>query len=331
MKEFEIRPQVLFDEFLSVAKQDIAVFFSDHDRFEKVACPACASTSAEIAFVKHNFTYCTCQSCGSLYASPRPSAEMINRYYRESASSKFWAQRFFPETAEARRAQIFKPRAESIHHLIAQFGVPSPRVLTEVGAGYGIFLEEMRKVGGVDEIVAIEPSHDLARCCRERGFRVIEKPIEEVGSGEVQAAVVTSFEVLEHLYCPADFLGHIRDVMMVGGLLIFTTLTISGWDLQVLWDQSKSISPPHHINLLSIEGLQELVQRVGFRVEEMTTPGKLDVDIVRNMLIENPSLPVPRFAKYLLQRRNPSTWQAFQEFLQQNRLSSHVRVVARKV
>jgi hypothetical protein len=98
-----------------------------------------------------------------------------------------------------------------------------------------------------------------------------------------------------------------------------------------LWDQSKSISPPHHINLLSTEGLEKLVQRVGFRVEEIVTPGKLDVDIVRNMLIENPALPLPRFASYLLQRRDAETWQVFQEFLQKHRLSSHVRVVARKV
>lgn len=160
---------------------------------------------------------------------------------------------------------------------------------------------------------------------------IIDKGVEEVAPDELQAAVVTSFEVLEHLYSPADFLGHIYEVLLPGGLLIFTTLTISGWDLQVLWDQSKSISPPHHINLLSTEGLEKLVRRVGFWVEEIVTPGKLDVDIVRNMLAENPALSLPRFASYLLRRRDDTTWQAFQEFLQKHRLSSHVRVVARKV
>ena len=331
MKEFEIRPRALFDEYLAIAKNDIAVYFSDTDAFEEVVCPACGAAEAEHAFVKHGFTYCTCQTCGSLYVSPRPTAEMINRYYRESASSKFWAQRFFPETAEARRVQIFRPRAETINRLIEQFGIPHPRIVADVGAGYGIFLEELQRSGGFDEVVAIEPSRDLAQTCRDRGFRVIEKTVEEVTPDELQAAVMTSFEVLEHLYSPADFLRHIYDVLLPGGLLIFTTLTISGWDLQVLWDQSKSISPPHHINLISTEGFEKLVRCVGFRVEEIVTPGKLDVDIVRNMIAENPALSLPRFPSYLLRQRDDSTGQAFQEFLQKHCLSSHVRVVARKV
>lgn len=264
MKEFEIRPRALFDEYLAIARNDIATYFSDTASLEEVVCPACNAAVAEQAFVKHGFTYCSCQTCGSLYVSPRPTAEMINRYYRESASSKFWAERFFPETAEARRVQIFRPHAEIINLLIEQFGLPNPRVVADVGAGYGIFLEEMQCRGGLDEIVAIEPSGDLAQTCRDQGFRVIEKPVEEVAPDELQAAVVTSFEVLEHLYSPADFLGHIYEVLLPGGLLIFTTFTISGWDLQVLGDQSKSISPPHHINLLSTESLEKLVRRVGF-------------------------------------------------------------------
>jgi 2-polyprenyl-3-methyl-5-hydroxy-6-metoxy-1,4-benzoquinol methylase len=332
MKEFEIRPRALFDEYLSVARGDIAIYFSDMAGFEEVPCPACDATAAEEAFVKHDFRYCTCRACGSLYASPRPTAAMIARYYRESASSKFWAERFFPETAEARRVQIFRPRAEMISQIIKQFGIPAPRVLADVGAGYGIFLEEMQRRGGLlDEIVAIEPSRALAQICRERGFRVIKNPIEEVTPNELRAAVITSFEVLEHVYAPADFLTSIHNLLLPGGLAVFTTLTISGWDLQVLWNQSKSISPPHHLNLLSIEGLEELVQRVGFGVVEIATPGELDVDIVRNMVAENPGLALPRFDSYLLRKRDGGTWQAFQEFLQEHRLSSHVRVVARKV
>ena len=329
MKEHEIRPRELFDAYLEVARQDINVFFADQDAFVDVACPACASADASTSFTKHGMRYCICGACESLFMSPRPTREAIDRYYRESASSKFWAERFFPETAEARRVQIFRPRAEMIADLVGRIDVPSPRVVADVGAGYGIFLEELERLSVFDEVVAIEPSTDLAQTCIARGFRVIERTVEDVRPEDLRASVMTSFEVLEHLFDPVDFLVSIRRLLAPGGLLVFTTLTSSGWDIQTLWERSKSVSPPHHINLLTTEGLTQLVERAGLELVEMATPGKLDVDIVHNMLSEDPALELPRFAEYVLRRRGPDTWAALQTFLQDHQLSSHVRVVAR--
>jgi hypothetical protein len=124
--------------------------------------------------------------------------------------------------------------------------------------------------------------------------------------------------------------AEIRPRALFDEFLVFTTLTVSGWDIQVLWERSKSISPPHHINLMSTEGLARLVERTGLLVEEIATPGELDVDIVRNMLQEEPALPLPPFVRYMLQRRGPEAWADFQAFLRQHALSSHVRVTARR-
>lgn len=329
-KEFEIRPRALFDEFLAIAKRDIDVFFADHAGFTRVPCPACASAQGRASFVKHGFTYVECGECGSLFVSPRPTSAMIDRFYRESETSKFWAERFFPETAEARRVHIFQPRADVIGDLIARFGVPEPCVLADIGAGYGIFLEEVRARGIVDEVVAIEPNADLACTCEARGLRVIPAVLEDVQPSQLRASILTSFEVLEHLYDPEAFLRSAAALLVPGGLLVFTTLTISGWDMQVLWERSKSISPPHHINLLSTEGLARLVARAGLVVEEIATPGTLDVDIVRNILEEDPALPIPRFARYLLEHRDAAAAADLQALLQKHALSSHARVTARR-
>lgn len=330
MRESDIRPRALFDEFLAIAKADIGTFFSEHQAFVPVDCPACAESPRAPSFIKEAFAYCECARCGTLFVSPRPTEAMIDRFYRESATSRFWADRFFPETAGARREQIFRPRARMVADLIERFGVPAPRVIADVGAGYGIFLEEMRALDVAADLVAIEPSRDLARTLRERGLRVVEKPLEQVAAGECRATVATSFEVVEHLFAPAAFLRAVGRLLEPGGLLVFTTLTVSGWDMQVLWEHSKSIAPPHHLNLMSTEGLEILTCRAGFVVEEIATPGELDVDIVRNMLHAAPSLPVPRFARYLLQHRGARAWSDFQAFLQTHALSSHVRVTARR-
>lgn len=67
----------------------------------------------------------------------------------------------------------------------------------------------------------------------------------------------------------------------------------------------------------------------GTFLEEVSTPGDLDVDIVRTMLETDPALSLPRFARYLLEHRGADAWSDFQAFLQRHQLSLHVRVTAR--
>ncbi len=141
MKEFEIRPRQLFEDYLEISKKDIDIYFTDHSKFVEVPCPACKSEHAHLAFNKHRFSYQECDKCKTLYVSPRPSSETIDNFYIHSESSKFWAERFFPETADARREMIFKPRALLIDEMAKKIGVPQPASLVDVGAGYGIFIE----------------------------------------------------------------------------------------------------------------------------------------------------------------------------------------------
>lgn len=330
MKEEEIRPQELFNRYLEVARQDIRRFFNDKSQFVEVSCPACCSADSEFAFDKLGFQYRTCRACLSLYLSPRPTAEAIDRYYQEGQAVKFWSTDFYRETAEARREKIFKPRAQLIADLAKSGLLTKRETFVDVGAGYGIFLEEIARLGVFEKVLGIEPAPNMARACRQKGFEIIEKPMEAVMAAEVRADLVASFEVLEHVFSPWDLLRSIYRILDSGGLVLFTTLTISGFDLQVLWDRSKSIYPPHHINLISVEGMRSLVEGCGFEVLELVTPGKLDIDIVANAVRESPDITIPRFVKYMLEKRGEKTHQAFQTFLQENNLSSHIRCIARK-
>lgn len=329
MKEEEIRPQELFNRYLKVAREDIDRFFSNKSRFLEVACLACGSKKLKPAFVKLGFEYKTCAECESLFLSPRPSKEVIDAYYREGEAVKFWSTDFYRQTAEARREKIFVPRAELIRDLVVPKLGRKPEVFAEIGSGYGIFLEEVCKLGIFRDVVGIEPAPNMAEICRSKGFRIVENPVELVKQGLVQADIASTFEVLEHVFSPEDFLISCGRVLKEGGLLLFTTLTISGFDLQVLWSNSKSIYPPHHINLLSFEGMHRLVERCGYEIVELSTPGKLDVDIVMNALREDAAIEVPRFVRSLIERRDEGVHREFQGFLQSSNLSSHIRCVAR--
>ena len=82
---------------------------------------------------------------------------------------------------------------------------------------------------------------------------------------------------------------------------------------------------------MSTEGLEILMERAGFKILNIETPGKLDLDIVENMLEEDENINLPNFMKYLINNRDNKTKKEFQKFLQRNRMSSHVRVVGQKI
>jgi 2-polyprenyl-3-methyl-5-hydroxy-6-metoxy-1,4-benzoquinol methylase len=329
MKESDIRPQALFNRYLELSAQDIERFFSDKSQFVDVFCPACESRRCDLGLEKLGFKYMICKECESLYLSPRPTAQMINDYYQESEAVKFWATHFFKETAEARRERMFKPRARLAAEWADRVDLDRFATLIDVGCGYGIFLEEVARLGRFKKTVGIEPAPNLASVCREKGFHIIEKPMETVSEGEVSADFATAFEVLEHLFDPSAFLEAVIRSLVPGGVVLFTTLTVTGFDIQVLWEHSKSVYPPHHINLFSVRGMQQLMERNGFGVMEITTPGELDVDIVRNMSSENPTLEIPRFVRRIINA--PDSVRAdFQSFLKMSGMSSHLRAIGKK-
>jgi len=329
MKESEIRPRELFNQYLELATADVREYFGAAARFQHVACPACAMDHPQPGLEKLGFVYVVCGECGSLYNSPRPQPELLDAYYRDAASVRFWRTNFYRETADARREKMFRPRARLVAELVRAAPSRELKTLADIGSGYGIFLEEVRALGDFDRIVGIEPGPELAEVCRSRGFEVVVKSLEDLGAGELEVDVATCFEVLEHVYDPLDFLRASRRLLKPGGSLVLTTLTVSGFDIQLLWDRSKSVHPPHHLNLMSVEGIERLFDRAGLERIEVVTPGELDVDIVANARESDPDLQLPRFITHLLDKRGPTARADLQRFLVANRLSSHVRVLAR--
>lgn len=324
MKESLIRKQELFDEMLRLGKEDAEHFFHDTSQRTNVPCPACGETRFEPAFTKSSFTYVVCENCKTLFVNPRPSFDQFRDFYTHGKSAKYYAEKFFPPVAEQRRSLIFAPRAQSVAPLVQSGTV---RVVGDIGAGFGIFCEELKKLFSEISILAIEPEQTMAALCREKGFSVIEQSLEDVNAQDQSFDLLTAFELMEHIHTPITFLQKVHELLNPGGYFLFTTLTLDGFDIQLLWEKSKSISPPHHINFLTVRGAELLLQRAGFDVKEITTPGKLDVDIIAGMMKDG--FDPGRFFT-LLYERGEETQEAFQQFLSQHRLSSHLRVLAQK-
>ena len=326
MKESDIRPQNLMQRYVELSAQDAEKCFRGERR--DLPCVACDSMNVKEEFTKNGFAYALCRECGTLYQTPRPPIEQFEAFYRDSESSRYWADVFFPAVAESRREKIFKPRVEHIAKICKDVGIEVKRLI-DVGAGYGIFLDEWRVKNSKTELIAVEPSSALATECRNKDLNVIELTAEDVEGYDDYADLVVCFEVLEHVDDPLNFVTALKKMVRPGGYLFVSTLSIDGFDLKTLWDKSSQISPPHHINFHSIKGFELLFNRASLDEIKITTPGKLDVDIVKNFINNNQAaIQNNRFLQTLLNDTHIS--ENFQHFLSENRLSSHAWVLGRK-
>jgi SAM-dependent methyltransferase len=229
---------------------------------------------------------------------------------------------------ESRRKKIFVPRVKQVQSLLQAKSL-DPKVVMDVGAGYGIFLEEYKKQFPSAHVCAVEPGEKMAGLCQGKGIETLLSTAEGAKSWAGKANLVSCFEVIEHVFAPAEFVMALCRLLKSDGYLLISGLGVEGFDIQVLWDKSKSIYPPYHLNFLSVLGFEMLFNRLGFQDVQVETPGQLDVDIVANALEEDPSISAGRFFRLLLHRKGVELAN-FQKFLVENRLSSHCRIFAKK-
>lgn len=157
---------------------------------------------------------------------------------------------------------------------------------------------------------------------------MIQKFLEQVEPGDLPVGpkAFVSFELFEHLHDPAAFLQQLKQLMASGDLFIFTTLSGSGVDIQALWEDSKSVTPPHHMNFFNPGAVATLLARMGLETLEVTTPGKLDIDI----LVNNQAFIKDRFWKTFVASASDSQKAQWQQMIAESGWSSHMMVVCRK-
>lgn len=329
LSEQELCPDALLAGQEAAFARDIARLQARRHEFVTVPCPACGSQACTYRLEKFTFRYVTCDGCGTLYMSPRPSPEVMASYYSNSENYQYWARFIFPSSEASRREKLHRPWLARVVGFCERYAI-ARGLLVEVGPGFGTFCRLAQESGQFREVVAIEPTPEMAQACQSRGVRVIAKGIEDIND-EVEAAdVVVAFEVVEHLFEPRTFFQQCARLLRPGGLLVVSCPNGQGFDIAVLGSLSQAIDA-EHVNLFNPQSLGLLVKACGFEVLEMTTPGRLDAELVHDTvrqgkfdLSDNPFLH-----RVLVEEWDRLGW-PFQQFLAANGLSSHMWLAARK-
>ena len=312
----KIRPSDALHRFHAAATRDARTYLTD---LAPIDCPACGGDSVP-AFERDGFGYRECSDCESVFTSPRPTATAVSRFYEDTEAGRLRVE-YFQAAGRERMANVVRPRLDWVANYVAN-STPDGILMVDLGGAYAGFLAEARKQDVARECHAVDVPGGLRADAQAAGAGVEPEP--DPGAADV----VTAFEQLEHQASPVAFLSRARAFLKPGGWLFATTRTISGLDLQVLWDRVPYVFVPEHMNLLSVEGLHRILEVTGFEVVELSTPGQLDVELVEQSARDH-DVALPRFLRYLFRHRGDQCRSDLQELLQRHRLSSHVRIAAR--
>ena len=325
LKESDIRPEQTFEEYKRLLSEDIQKYFSDISLLVAIDCPGCSNRSSEFAFKKMGLDYRLCKSCGSLFVSPRPVDDALKLFYKRSQSSIFLRKKFLGETLESRSEKVFSYRIQWITGLIEEY-LPDAEVFLDYATKYPIFLKQINSVGLFKTVISASPE------CYEQEDLLPER-VDTLKSDVLVADsvdVFAAFEVVEKIFDPMKFFKDAHAACRRDGLFIMTSTTSSGFEYQVLGEHSPNLIPMDRLNLLSLEALMGQMKKAGFEIIEVSTPGRLDVEIVKKAYERNLDIPLHPFWQYLFHNRDINALHSLQEYLQQYQLSSHVRIAAIK-
>jgi len=325
MKESDIRPDNIYNEYKQLLFKDIKKYFSDSSLLVRVDCPGCSVKDSKFVFNKMGFDYRACNKCNSLFVSPRPSEERLRLFYKNSSSGLFQRKVFLRNTLKARTVKVSSYRIQWIMGLVEEY-LPSAQVFLDYATRNPALLKQLKNANLFKSIRTVVPE------CYEQDDLLPEN-IEIMDNTNVikdSIDVFAAFEVLERVFDPGRLFDSAYNACRKNGLFIMTSTTSSGFEYQVLGEYSPNLIVPDRLNLLSLESLIKQIEDAGFEVIEASTPGRLDVEMVKKTYEKYPDIPLESFWKYLFSCRNERALHSLQEYLQQFQLSSHVRIAAIK-
>ncbi len=320
----DIKPLLFLEEYMALLHKDM-ISLVGQNSLKSVACPGCDSTHSKRFFERFGLQYCECLDCASVYANPRPSDSQIGLFFKEATAKTFWRNQLSEASQHKRKDKIIKPRLEWVLDSVAEHA-PGAKHWVDIHPSQHRYLDAMAQSSIAQKTVV----YPYGNFNIPSSIKVIHQPWWSLPA-DFSCDVVTLFEVMDHASDVNQLFNVLHQIVSPGGLCFLTAILSSGFDVKELGSNAPNIVPPDRLNVLSVKGLKQVIEKHGFECLEFSTPGVLDLDIVTQAVNKNPSLPISNFVRSLIASEDEEVKRMFGEFLQRSLLSSYGRVLFRKV
>lgn len=321
-----MRPKESYEMVLKQREIDGKLFYRKYNKqFVDINCPACCGKGEE-TFSQYGFKHKICSNCRTLFCSPRPKDDLLATYYNDWASPKMWTNLLL-STDNERKLLQYQPRVDKITSLIKQDKKEYGGIALDVGAGSGAFALCLKRSKLFSDVITLDLSESCVSTCAKLGLNAQQRNINEMSSDYVDLISVN--DLIEHLYDPFTFLLECYRTLRCSGYIAIATPNGEGFDFKIMKEKTVNITPPEHLNYFNPYSMELLLKKAGFNVLYLNTPGKLDVQIVLKQKKAGYFVGKNEYIDFLLEQ-DEDTLNNFQNFISNNKLSSHMFCLAKK-
>lgn len=212
-----------------------------------------------------------CSRCGSAFAFPRPSQDEMAAYYKARA----YAQQSLADALTLDQSYYPDSAMDAVRIVQRCLRLGAGKDFIDVGAGFGFFTKEALSRGY--RVTAIEPNPNAAAGLLDyAGIEPLQLPLSaELGQERKDTAdVVLLSQVLEHLPHVDEAVCTLRDLVRPGGLAAIAVPHFGSALSRFQGKNDMYLTPPEHLNYLTIRGLRALFSRLGFSTLMIETVSK---------------------------------------------------------
>lgn len=260
---------------------------------ERCACSLCSSNKFKtlMAFDQFGFPVGTveCEECGFVYTNPRPTEAYMKVFYERY----FW---FFFQGRHKINERFFR-RQQAREWAALKFSRCAPylskaKSVLEIGAGSGLFLDQVRKNFPGTSVAGIEPDPQMSEYCRNELKLDVQTGFFQNYTDEKVFDAIVLFHVVEHLFEFTNLFQFIRKHLAPGGVVIMEAPDVDGpWKTVYMIQLS-------HMHIFSTRTIKNLFLAKGFEVLQVSClQNPLDVSnvFIAGRLGETPrEAPAPR-------------------------------------
>lgn len=254
----------------------------------------CGARERDTLFVKNGWAFARCRGCAHVALDPLPSREALTAHHEASYTGGAYAAFV---AAEPVRAAIAQRRVATV----ASFAPPGPWL--DVGASTGAFVAAARAAGHDAE--GIELSEAAVARAVARNLPVRCAAVESFVPSRAYA-LVTAFDLIEHLPDPTDFVAHVARWLTPGGRLALTLPNAASVTARLLGRHWFYYVAPDHVHYFTPATLRRCLARAGFEIlalRPVTKPLPLDYATEQLQTMAPPLAPAVRLAAAALPQR----------------------------